>query len=188
MHDGQGKPLKVTYKTYNVLTGQPLSIPPYVAFGCSADGKTVVGYLDADAHALWAGLPPQRRIAQAAQDCGMVSPFNISPNGRYVAYGPLASDFSLCVDKDGESLGCVRAPSSSGKISVSDWGAVLYDAGTGETCDEWECTGVYYWQASTGKPKIVEPVGWFAQWITPGVAASLRAWRSHESVPGGRGR
>lgn len=183
VHAGWGEPLKVTYRTYNVLTGQPFSLPPYVDFGCSADGKTVVGYLDAERDTLWAGMPPQREVAHAAQD-GVISAFGISPNGRYVAYGSLAADLSLCVDKDGESSRCVPAGSSGGKLSVSDSGGVLYDGETGEVCNDWPCEGVYYWQAGTPEPKIVEAVGWYAQWITPDVATALRAWGSHLSGHG----
>lgn len=180
VYPGSGGPPKVTYSTHNVLTGRPLSLPPYVAFGCSADKKTVVGYLDVDRHTLWAGMPPQRRIVHAAQG-GSVFPYDISPNGQYVGY---AADDALCVDKSGQNLGCVRGWSV--KISVSDWGAILYDDGTGETCAGWECMGIFYWRPGTGEPKVIEAVGWYAQWITPKVAAALRVWGSHENASGGK--
>ena len=181
-------PSSWTYKTYNVLTGQPLSLPPYVAFGCSADGKSVVGYLSADRGALWAGRPPQR-ITPAARGAGGVVPFDISPNGRYVAYFYfwVGATQGLCLDKDDEDLGCVPSDSPE-RISVSDWGGVLYDNGTAEACPEGACLGVFYWRAGTGQPQIVEPHGWLPQWITPEIAASLRAWRSHENTSGGKTR
>lgn len=182
VHVASEKPAYETYRTDNVLTGKPVTLPPYVAFGCSSDGKTVVGYLEGDRRALWAGLPPRRRIAREETQYSIVT-YGVSPDGQYVAYTTLQS---LCADKNGENLGCVRG--SSAKISVSDRGGVLYDSGTGETCAGWECTGVFYWPAGTTEAKPIEPVGWRAQWITPEVAAALRAWRSHEYAPNGKSR
>jgi hypothetical protein len=181
-------PSSWTYKTYNVLTGQPLGLPPYAAFACSADGKSVVGILDAERKALWAGMPPQRRTA-TARGAGGVAPFDISPNGRYVAYFYLlvGGTQGLCLERDGEDLGCVPSDSPE-KISVSDWGGVLYDGGTAEACPEGACQGVYDWQAGAGQPQVVEPHGWRAQWITPEIAASLRAWRSDENASGRKSR
>jgi len=178
-------PSQATYKTDNVLTGQPLSFPPYVAFGCSADGKTLVGFLDSDRQALWTGLPPRRKIAEAGQD-SIVFPYDISPDGQYVAYNFAGGDNRLCVDKNGEHLGCVRGWSA--KISVSDWGGVLYDGGTGKTCGGWECKGIFYWQAGNQIPDLLQAVGSHAQWITPEVATALRAWGSHENAPSGKSR
>ncbi len=158
MYPGSGGPLnlKVTYSTYNVLTGQPVSFPPYVTFGCSADGKTVVGNLDSYGRALWAGLPPRQRIAQAGQ-YGIIT-YGISPNGQYVAW-QVMEGIRLCVDKNGESLGCVPCSSSTEKISVSDWGGVLYNGGTGETCGGWECTGIFYWRPETRGPIYYKLMG-----------------------------
>ena len=178
-------PSSWTYKTYNVLTGQPLSFPPYKTFACSADGRTVIGYLDGDRQGLWAGVPPQRRIAHAASPDAGPSMFDISPNGRYVAYGPPTSFSGFCVDEDG-SWGC--APAEPIKVSISDSGTALFDEGTGKTCGGWPCTGVLRWQAGTSQADVVEPVGWLPQWITPEIAASLRAWRSHENTSGGKTR
>jgi len=186
LHRGSGGPPKVTYRTYNVLTGQPLSLAPYVAFGCSADKKTVAGYLDVDRHTLWAGMPPQRRIVQVARD-RIVYPYDISPNGRYVAYAFAGTGDALCVDENGENLGCLRGWGAyPQKISISDAGRVLCDSGTGDTCGGWECMGILYWRPGNKEPKTIQPVGWFAQWITPEVAVSLRAWSSHENASGGK--
>jgi len=179
-------PSSWTYKTYNVLTGQRLSLPPYVDFACSADGNSVVGYLSGDRRALWAGRPPQRMTATAPR-AGAVPSFDISPDGRYVAYCDFTTNgvaSRVCLDRGGDDLGCVPSDTPE-KISVSDWGGLLYDNGTGGACPEGACEGVYYWQAGTGQPRIVEPVGWHPQWITPDIAVALRAWKSHLSASGG---
>ena len=169
-------PAKDIYKIDNVLTGQPFSLPPYVAFGCSEDGKTVVGLLDVDAADLWLGLPPERKIARSSP-YGIYA-YGISPNGEYESY---ESEEGLCVGRDGECSGLTRFGVGATKISVSDWGGVLYDDGTAKTCAGWECIGVFYWKAGMHQPQNVEPVGWFAQWITPEVANAIRAWSKGEA-------
>lgn len=169
---------EVSYDVYDPLRDQPLTMPPYIAFGCSSDKKAVLGYLDADLHALWTGLPPKRKIEPPAH-VGIILPFDISPNGQYIAYAFEPADSALCVDKDEERVGCLRGLSSSAaKVSVSDTGDVLYDGGTGETCNGWQCMGIFYWRPGSEKPEILQPVGWFAQWISPQTAAALRAWGS----------
>jgi hypothetical protein len=175
---------KVSYTTGNVLTDEPLRLDPYLAFGCNSDRKTIVGYLDPDRHTLWAGLPPRRVIVQTATGSG-TGAFGISPNGQYVAY---ATD-ELCMDKDGKNLECLRNPGAYPfKISVSDSAAVLYEGGTSETCSGWECTGVFYWRPGAKEPKVIEAEGWYAQWITPEVAAALSAWSSYTNARAGTRR
>jgi len=180
--------------TRDALSGERLSYEPYYDFRCSSDRKSIVGYLDLHRRVLKVGLPPVRLIVEAREH-SIVGPYDMSPNGRYIAY---VTD-ALCVDDDGKNLGCVRGWGTyPQKISVSNSGDVLFDGGSGEPCyfdgvgrvslktlpgydDIEECTAVSYWRPGEKERQVLEIIGWSPQWITPEAAAALRAERSHEN-------
>lgn len=184
----------------DALTGKLLSFDPYLTFRCSSDRKAIVGHINTDRRVLMAGLPPQRQVVRAPAG-SIVAPYDISPDGHYVAYVTNA----LCVDDNGKNVGCVRGWGTyPERISVSSSMEILLDGGTGETCfqdprghwsvnhqrgydDVEECTAVSYWRPGRTKLEAIEMFARDPQWITPEAAAALRAWRSH-LVSSQRGR
>jgi len=183
---------KQVHTTRDTLSGKRLSFDPYLTFRCSSDRRAIVGHINTHRRLLEAGLPPQRVIVEAPKS-SIVDPYDLSPDGQYVAYVTNA----LCVENNGKDLGCVQGwgiyPQ---KISVSNSGAVIFDAGTGETCyldaagnfslkslpgydDVEECIGVSSWRPGDKRSQVLERLGRNPQWITPQAAAALRAWRDY---------
>jgi hypothetical protein len=170
----------------DLLTETEFQADPYTWFRCSADRKVLAGIAEPE-RALYQG---SIRIAGAGSAAHYE--FNISPNGKYVAY---ASDRQpLCV---WSAAGTQCAPAdmidtSHDLVSVRDDGDILVTMSTPDKCvfesttvyrparpndkKTWNCAGIGHWRAGMGPPEIVEAVGREPQWISPATASLLRAW------------
>jgi hypothetical protein len=162
----------------DLVTGQPLSFPPYTSFLCSSDRKTIVGRLGPDGRALWAGLPPSREIITVkGPEC---LDYDVSANGKFVAYN-LHDEGKLCVQQGTESPHCVRyRPLTSEPASVADDGGVLFRTCVGSPVHPCDKTAVAYWHPGEKAPRELEFEGYAPQWLTPAAAAALLAWDSRQ--------
>lgn len=162
-------------------------VDPYTWFRCSADRKVVVGIVEPE-RALYAG---STRIADPGRAAHYE--FNVSPNGKYVAY---ASDRQpLCVwsaEGGAQCAGANMIDTSHDLVSVRDDGDVLVAMASADKCvyenaavfkpakandkKASNCLAIGHWRAGMGSPEIVEPFGREPQWISPTTASLLRAW------------
>ena len=179
---------KVDWTARDAFTGKEVRYDGYFDFVCSSDRKTVVGCINSDARILMSGVPPRLQVMEATAN-EIVIPYNISPNGKYVAY--VANE--LCVASHERTLGCLQwSGTRPGEVSVSDSMGVLLDGGTGQThrcffnaagqlsfkplpgySKEVECMGVALWRPGDKTAQVLEMFGWSPQWITPEAAAAL---------------
>jgi hypothetical protein len=179
----------------NDLTMQRVQFEPYRNFRCSSDRKTVIGWVDPQHTVLKSGLPPNRDLVDPHQKDALE--YDISPNGRYIAF---STGEKICVSEDGAQPNCTQFRASNFRLSVSDWGEVLYVEGSGEGCyytkdslhastkprpgytEMDECVVLLGWRPADSAPKRLELHGSNPQWITPEVAALLHDWTFRRSI------
>ena len=172
-----------------LLKGTDVAIDPYTWFRCSVDRRVVAGIQEHD-RTLYEGMPPQTRVAEARSVA--YYEFNISPNGKYLAF---ASDRQpLCVWSAEGGAQCAESAdavdSSHDLVSVRDDGEVLVSLATADKCvfksptifspakpndpKAMRCFGIGHWRPGMKSPEIVEPLGRAPQWISPETANLLR--------------
>ncbi len=178
--------------TRDVVTGEDVTLAPYIRFRCSADRRFVVGVKDQRSD-LYEGLPPSAKIA-SFEDVDVYY-FGVSPDGSKVAY---YNDVRpLCVLSRPGTPQCVDHSTISDPVSVNDSGEVLVATGTGRGCvyrtsydfspaasrtgGDDECLGVGYWKPGRKAISFIVPLGRNPQWISPHIAASLIQWSAKSS-------
>ena len=184
----------------DVLTWQPTTGGPYREFACSSDRMTIVGVEEASEQVLRTGNPPQRELLRGGRYSNFF--YDVSPNGRYVAYSPhefVAGE--LCIVKGDASTSCAPVAAESGRISVSDFGEVLFESSLNQGCSYKDalhaspvprpgydkgdaCYALFYWRESGGNPVQMEFLGGQPHWISPSVASALIEWGKHKQAKG----
>jgi hypothetical protein len=190
--------------TRDLVSGGDLDFEPYFDFRCSSNRQQIAGEVELDNHrtivtglptgndhsALATGLPPKIWVPDSGAESFA---YDISPNGKYVAYH---MPEGLCLIENQMTKSCTRRVDSLNQISVSDAGDVLFTTHTGETCryrDSFHvsltsrggydsagpCIGVAVLQRGHRSPRLVQPLAWYPQWLTPTAASAVTAWRHH---------
>jgi len=175
---------------HDVLSGQRLTYPPHRVFRCSADRSVLAGTTDPYRSVLMEGYPPQREVARSPDE-GFSFDYDLSPDGRFLAYG-IAS--SLCVERQGSRIGCFSELAGPGRISVSNSGTVLFGSYFNRTChygpgdrisfdpipgeiESGECYAIMLWTPPDKKPTVLKLGAGEPQWISPETASKLIAWK-----------
>ena len=167
----------------DLLTGSPLEFPPNLDFRCTSDRRVVLGFHD------W-GTPQESQLVLTVDgkesrtffaDLGNPGDFDISSNGRYIAYiGRNKGRESLCVSEPAGPAACSpMTPGGAYQIFVSDLGVVLYTTDSDKDCGGASCRAVAYWRPGLAGPEIIEANDSNSpQWITPQAAAALHRWNT----------
>jgi hypothetical protein len=185
----------------DVKTWEPVVFDAYRDFACSSDRGAVVGVTGGPDRVLMAGNPPNRELLKAGRYQCLL--YDISPNGRYVAYSPDGTTFAygpgakrngkLCVAQGAGRPTCVDTEVDRFRLSVSDSGEVLFVRFTEQAChvrDQWHasleprpgytegdiCMALFYWRPGGGDPIEVDFLGLYPQWLSPGAASALLEW------------
>ena len=174
----------------NLLTGPGVPPNPYAWFRCSSDRSVIAGIVESN-RALYVGADRETQVAPRGG--AAYYEFNVSPNGKYLAY---ASDRQpLCVWRAGVSE-CASADatdSSHDLVSVRDDGEVLVALATRDLCvyksdtvfsparandkkNTAACPGIAHWRSGMKSPEIIEWLGRAPQWISPDTANLLLKW------------
>ncbi len=173
--------------TTDVVSGRELSKPPYTLFRCSSDEAVVVGYQGTWKDPLevrlklWRGLPPRSVISSLTE----FRAFDVSPNGKYIAYSDSGSHKTCIVFV--EKLSCTN-DAALAPVSVSDSGEVIFSSHRDEGCfykdpSHFEpssirsndaCLGIYKWQIGIPEEQLLEPIGRDPQWVAH--PDWLKAW------------
>ena len=153
---------------HDLINGSELRMKPYRHFRCSSDRKIGAGVKKRTSHDLVVGSPPQRRVIRRVPKM----PFDLSPNGRYLAYVP--SYTGLCVADLQAQTYCTNLSWAPWDLSVSDEGEVMFTASSAEPG---------YWRPGQRSATHVQAPGVDAQWLTPRAAAALLGWSAARGSP-----
>jgi len=202
-----GSALFLYRTTRDLVNGEDLDLKPYFDFRCSSNRREVVGEVELDSHgavvsglipadshsALVSGLPPNLEKPWVGNTGTEGFAYDTSPNGKYLAY---YMPKELCLVEKQATKSCVPKIDALDQISVSDSGDIFFTTHTGATCNykkdsfhvslvprpgydsRGPCVGVAVLQKGKRSPDIVEPLGWFPQWLTPRAASTLMARRT----------
>ncbi len=173
---------------FDLINSQPTRFSLYKSFRCSSDRQVIAGWTEeydaqTQTHARNdPGLSIQRRLRvshsgkQSEFTIWGWEVFDVSPNGKYLAYSTVAKqgrEHALCVAEAEGKPACVLHSGDS--VSVSDTGEILLWVGN---------VGVMYWRPDLKRPLLLEKAEMNSprpQWITPQVAHALHNWSSRRS-------
>ncbi|HUP04207.1 MAG TPA: hypothetical protein VMU19_09465 [Bryobacteraceae bacterium] len=188
---------------HDLATDEVLGFPPYVLFRCSSDRQHVIGTSKSPGGDLYAGVPPQGKIAGAGSFGA--ADFNISWDGSNVVY---YGDAQLCVSSSTGAAQCIEPQGSEllDSPSVSNSAEVLVAKGAGKECHYKntynfgpqrapgssgetvdECVGIAYWKPGLSAIQLIEPLGRSPQWISPMTADLLRKWGARQPANATKG-
>jgi hypothetical protein len=156
-------------KARDLISGSGQKMKPYKNFRCSADRQIVVGVKKWSSDELMVGSQLRQVVISRTPQ----SHFDLSPNGRYLAY--ITSDWQrLCVAEIQGPTTCIKNISYPFPISVSNEGEVLFAVST---------DGSAYWRPSQQSPTPVEEPGVNPQWLSALAASALVRWSSTHKNP-----
>jgi hypothetical protein len=156
-------------KARDLIGGSGLKMKPYKNFRCSADRQIVVGVKEWTSDELMVGSRPRQTVISRTP----YSHFDLSPNGRYLAY--FTSDWQqLCVAVIQGRTTCTKNISKPFPISVSNEGAVLFTVST---------DGSAYWKPGQQSPTRIEEPGANPQWLSARAASALVKWSTTHGKP-----
>ncbi len=182
-------------KAHDLLSGSKLEFAPYTHFRCDARRNILIGETDAKDGVLRIGLPPERVIARRPPQGACPILYDVSPDGRYVAFYDCVR---LCALEGvtGALPSCVEVQQVHYRISVSNAGEVILHTALDEAClyrDPWhvskeplpgynggdQCWAVALWRPGYPALRIIEPLAYSPQWLTPEAAEALIGYANH---------